>query len=114
MPSTREFLDGLDADQLKFCLQECQSRIDAKSAEPKLVVWQVVVRGAAIDGNYRQEDFSKAWDRLMQLKPEFLSLAERVLGPKGRGWVSRMANEAPHIDAQLYCESEYAKIDFAK
>lgn len=113
MPSTPEFLADLDIDQLRRCRELCDEKIKAKTDERKRVVWMVVSREGLVESMHKEEDYAKAWESLVTMQSEFLKLAERVLAPGQKGWINHFYREAPHIDAQLYPESEYATLEFA-
>lgn len=57
--SIKGYLDTLDYDQLKFCRDECNSRIRAIQEEEKKVAWAVTDGGINF-GWFRTEDYPKA------------------------------------------------------
>ncbi|HHA2249956.1 TPA: hypothetical protein ACOEHG_004898 [Enterobacter ludwigii] len=59
MTSIPEFLNKLDYDQIKYCRDECDRRINAVEAEEKKVAW-AVTDGAINFGWFRTEDYPKA------------------------------------------------------
>jgi hypothetical protein len=66
-PSIREFVEGLDLDQLTTLVELANHRSEAKRTAKWVRYWQVIEDGLLCRGNYRQEDWEAARGRLLTL-----------------------------------------------
>lgn len=110
--STEEFLERLDIDQLRFCLNRCQAKINQLLEEPKRIVWEVIVDEYLVDGRYETEDYEKAWDRLAALKGRFMKQASVFTASEFRESALSFNRDIPCIRVGLVGESEYENLIF--
>jgi len=62
--STKNYLNGLDYDQLIFARDFAQRLIDVKSKEKKKTLWRVT-DGWVVFGNFSENDYIKAAELLL-------------------------------------------------
>ena len=63
--STKEYLDKLTIDQLRFARDEADRRIKEAETKPKKILWCVTGTYGSVVEWYREEDYEKA---LLKLK----------------------------------------------
>lgn len=84
--ATTDFLNKMDYDQLLFCRDECNKRIDAIQQEEKKVAWAVTDGGVNF-GWFRTEDYLKAVDCLGSVAAERWNESDKE-SPDTRSWLN--------------------------
>lgn len=110
--STKDFIKDLDIDQLRYCRDMCEQKIERLEAEPRRVVWVVVVDNYLVDSRFKTEDYGKAWERLLSLKGRFTRDAEVFVARDDIKSTHYFNKDIPRIEAELVSVSEYEGLDF--
>lgn len=109
---TKDFIKGLDIDQLRHCRDLCEQKIKRLEAEPRKVVWVVVVDNYLVDSRFKTEDFGEAWERLLSLKGRFTRDAEVFVARDDVKSAHFFNRDIPRIEAELVRVSEYEGLNF--
>ena len=102
---TDEWVSTLTIDQIRYAKEQMDKKIKAAEEAPKRTVWRVC-RGGLCEANYREDEYEKAADHLLQIyKERFMSEAADWI-EKPRGYLN-FERELPHITPERVSQFEY-------
>ena len=102
---TDEWVSTLTIDQIRYAKEQMDKKIKAAEEAPKRTVWRVC-RGSLCEANYREDEYEKAADHLLQIyKERFMSEAAHWI-EKPRGYLN-FERELPHITPERVSQFEY-------
>lgn len=102
---TDEWVSTLTIDQIRYAKEQMDKKIKAAEEAPKRTVWRVC-RGSLCEANYREDEYEKAADHLLQIyKERFMSEAADWI-EKPRGYLN-FERELPHITPERVSQFEY-------
>lgn len=103
--STDAWVDALTLDQMRYARDQMAEKIKSAEAQPKRTVWRVS-NGSICEGNYREEDFEKAADHLLQIyKPKLMEEAPDWI-EKPYGYLT-FERQLPSLTPELVTQHEY-------
>ena len=102
---TDEWVSTLTIDQIRYAKEQMDKKIKAAEEAPKRTVWRVC-RGGLCEANYREDEYEKAADHLLQIyKERFMSEAADWI-EKPRGYLN-FERDLPHITPESVSQIEY-------
>ena len=102
---TDEWVSTLTIDQIRYAKEQMDKKIKAAEEAPKRTVWRVC-RGSLCEANYREDEYEKAADHLLQIyKERFMSEAADWI-EKPRGYLN-FERDLPHITPERVSQFEY-------
>ena len=102
---TDEWVSTLTIDQIRYAKEQMDKKIKAAEEAPKRTVW-MVCRGGLCEANYREDEYEKAADHLLQIyKERFMSEAADWI-EKPRGYLN-FERDLPHITPERVSQIEY-------
>ena len=102
---TDEWVSTLTIDQIRYAKEQMDKKIKAAEEAPKRTVWRVC-RGGLCEANYREDEYEKAADHLLQIyKERFMSEAADWI-EKPRGYLN-FERDLPHITPERVSQFEY-------
>lgn len=104
--STEEWIGALTLDQMRYARDQMAEKIKKAEEQPQRIVWRVCGAHGWVAENYREEDFEKAADHLLQIfKEAFVEEAKDfIAAPYG---TLRFERELPHISVERVTQLEY-------
>lgn len=103
---TDEWIGQLSLDQLRYARDQMAAKIKKAEEQPKRIVWRVCGGHGWVAENYREEEFEKAAEHLLQIfKEAFIKEAKDFIAePYGTLSFER---EVPHIAVERVTQLEY-------
>lgn len=99
---TDQWVATLTIDQMRYACETMDEKIKAAKEAPKRTVW----RGGFCEANYREDNYEKAADHLLQIyKERFMSEAADWI-EKPRGYLN-FERDLPHIKPESVSQPEY-------